>query len=66
MRPGRHVLTAEATNTAGRKASSQSVLVEGRPPEGTLPLASPWVVAYTEPRLLGMWMGRVAGAMDRG
>jgi membrane peptidoglycan carboxypeptidase len=37
VRPGRHTLTVEAVNTAGRKASSQAVLVEGQPPEGALP-----------------------------
>ncbi len=34
VRPGQHVLTAEAVNTAGRRQSSARVLVIGEPPEG--------------------------------
>jgi len=65
VRPGRHTLTAQAVNTAGREAASQSVLVEGRPPEGVVPAAAPWVTAGTEPRLLGRRLGWLAGTCDR-
>ncbi len=37
VRPGQHVLTAQAVNMAGREATSQQVLVIGQPPEGSLP-----------------------------
>lgn len=37
VRPGQHVLTVQATNTAGRTATSQRVLVIGEPPQGYLP-----------------------------
>jgi membrane peptidoglycan carboxypeptidase len=37
VRPGQHKLTAEVTNTAGRHATTQQVLVIGEPPSGSLP-----------------------------
>ena len=37
VRPGEHRLLVEAVNTAGRRGTSQAVLVVGRPPEGMVP-----------------------------
>lgn len=37
VRPGQHTLTVDVVNTAGRKATSQPVVVVGQPPEGNLP-----------------------------
>jgi hypothetical protein len=43
-------LTVTAINTAGRKASSQAVLVDGQPPEGALPNWGPLRAAFAWPR----------------
>ncbi|MBN1485941.1 MAG: hypothetical protein JXA37_14605, partial [Chloroflexia bacterium] len=45
VRPGEHDLTVEVVNTAGRKTSSQPVLVFGQPPQGALPQQPARVVA---------------------
>ncbi len=37
VRPGQHTLTVNVVNTAGRKATSQPVVVIGQPPEGSRP-----------------------------
>jgi peptidoglycan glycosyltransferase len=59
VRPGQYRLTVNVVNTAGRKASSQPVLVIGEPPQGALLRDGPRTVAYTGTRALGLWLGQV-------
>ncbi len=52
VRQGSFVLSVEAVNTAGRRATSQKVYVIGQPPQGNLPGAGTFVAAFRsgEPR----------------
>jgi len=49
VQPGQHTLTVNVVNTAGRRATSEGVLVRGQPPEGALPPWGPLRAAWVGP-----------------
>jgi peptidoglycan glycosyltransferase len=49
VRPGQHILTVQVVNMAGKEATSQQVLIIGRPPEGSLPSRDNSVTTWTPP-----------------
>ncbi len=54
VRPGQHKLSAEVVNTAGRRRTTQEVLVIGQPPGGSLPGGWRTLAAFPPPPPLAL------------